>query len=381
MSIYLENAASTPLLDETLDFYTKQIAKYFGNPHADNDFSRECRKAITKAETQMRAAVNAGKDVNIIWTSGGTECINLIFFGLDWNEGDEVILTSLEHPATNNPLKELASKGVKCVSLPVDKTGRFSLDDFKAALSKKTRLVSIMSIQNEIGVINDLEGIRKVLDETGSKALFHTDNVQGFGKLKLDWQKCHFDFMSTAGHKFHAPNSCGALLINSKIQLTPLLFGGGQQKGQRPGTQDAAVISGYGFAAEFNHLHKEEKLKYIMQLNKYCRTGLQELTNKQGKQLEVIFHSDEECTPYILTFSIKDYQGAIIMRFLSSMGVYIGVGSACSAEAKAPNKTLTAMGVNKDIAYGAIRVSFGWQNTLEEIKIFLEKLQEVIKSY
>ncbi|MCH2204554.1 MAG: cysteine desulfurase [Lentisphaerales bacterium] len=381
MSIYLENAASTPLLDETLEFYTKQIARYFGNPHADNDFSRECRKAITKAEKQIRTAVNASKDVNIIWTSGGTECFNSVFFGLEWNAGDEVIVSSLEHPATNNPLKEIAAQGVKCIALPVDKSGRFSLGDFKAALSEKTRLVSIMSIQNEIGVINDLEGIRKVLNETGSKALFHTDNVQGFGKLKLDWQKCRFDFMSTAGHKFHAPNSCGALLVNSKIKLKPLFFGGGQQKGQRPGTQDAAVIAGYGFAAEFNHKHKDEKLKDILELNNICRTGLSELTDNEGKVLDVIFHSDEECTPYVLTFSIKGYQGAIIMRFLSSIGVYIGVGSACSAETKTPNKTLTAMGVNKDIAYGAIRVSFGWQNTPEEIKIFLEKLQEVIKSY
>lgn len=381
MSIYLENAASTPLLDETLKFYTEQIAKYFGNPHADNDFSRDCRKAITKAEKQMRTSVNAGNDVKIIWTSGGTECINSVFFGLDWQEGDEVIVTSLEHPATNNPLKELEKLGVKTVKLPVDESGRFSLEDFKTALTEKTRLVSVMSIQNEIGVINDLEGIRKVLDETGSKALYHTDNVQGFGKLKLNWQKCRFDFMSTAGHKFHAPNSCGALLMNSKVTLKPILFGGGQQNGQRPGTQDAAVIAGYGFAAEFNHLNKDDKLNHIKKLNLLCREGLKELVDKKGKELEIVFHSDENCTPYILTFSIKGYQGAIIMRFLSSMGVFVGVGSACSAETKEPNKTLTAMGLNKDLAFGALRVSFGWQNTADEITVFLEKLQEVIKSY
>ena len=381
MSIYLENAASTPLLEETLTFYREQIAKYFGNPHADNDFSRDCRKVISKAEKQIRSAVNASKDVKIIWTSGGTECINSVFFGLNWQEGDEIIISSLEHPATNNPIKELEKLGVKVLKLPVDKNGRFSLDDFKACLSAKTKLVSIMSIQNEIGVINDLHGIRQTLDDAGSKALFHTDNVQGFGKLKLDWQKCKFDFMSTAGHKFHAPNSCGALLMNSKINLKPLLFGGGQQNGQRPGTQDAAVISGYGFAAEFNSLHKDTKLAEVQSLNELCRSGLQNLTDKNGKNLEIIFHSDKDCTPYILTFSIKGYQGAIIMRFLSSMGVFVGVGSACSAETKEPNKTLTAMGLNNDLAFGAIRVSFGWQNTPDEIKVFLEKIQEVIKSY
>jgi cysteine desulfurase len=381
MSIYLENAASTPLLTETADFYSQKIKELFANPHADNDFSRSCRKAISKAESQLKQSINAEKSVDIIWTSGGTECINTVFFGLDWQIGDEVIVTSLEHPATLNPLLELSKQGVVLRKLTVDQNGRFSLKELASLLNEKTRLVSIMSIQNEIGVINDLEGVRQTLDECKSKALFHTDNVQGFGKLKLDWQKCRFDFMSTAGHKFHAPNSCGALFINKNIKLKPLLFGGGQQQGQRPGTQDAAVIAAYGYAAEINQEQKEDKAKIVADLNSQCRLGLSKLLDVKKKAVEVIFHSDALCTPYILTFSLKGYQGAVIMRFLSSMGVYVGVGSACSAETKAPNKTLSAMGVNKDIAFGAIRVSFGWQNTPEEISIFLDKLQEVIKSY
>ncbi|MCM8533034.1 MAG: cysteine desulfurase [Lentisphaeraceae bacterium] len=381
MSIYLENAASTPLLPEVLEFYTQQMAKFYGNPHADNDYSRDCRKAITKAEQQVKAAINAPKDTNILWTSGGTECINTVLFGIDWQEGDEVISTSLEHPATMNPLKKLSEQGVKVHSLSVDKTGRFSLEELRELLNRNTKLVSIMSLQNEIGVINDLLGVRKVLDDEKSSAYFHTDNVQGFGKLKLDWQKCKFDFMSTSGHKFHAPNSCGALIYNSKIKLKPLMLGGGQQDGQRPGTQDPAAISGYGFTAELNSKLKESKALEVRELNQECREGLVQLTDGRGKPLQVIFHSDEECSPYILSFSIKGYQGAIIMRFLSSMGIHVGVGSACSADSKLPNKSLTAMGVPKDTAFGALRISFGWLNTLDEIETLLKKLQEVIKSY
>ena len=381
MRIYLDNAASTPLLEETAEFYSQQIRKLFGNPHADTDYSHECRKAIEKADRQLKAAVNAPKDVRVIWTSGGTECNNLILQGLDWQQGDEVITTDIEHPAINNPLKLIEERGVTIHTLKIDETGNYKIEDLKNLLNEKTKLVSIISLHNELGVINDLFAVREVLNEKGSKALFHTDNVQGFGKRRIDWQKCGLDFMSTAGHKFHAPNSCGALICNPKIELKPLLLGGGQQQNLRSGTQDPAVISAYGYATELNDRLKDEKITDIQKLNKVCREGLLSLTNRQGKPVEIVFHSREENSPYILLFSIKGYEGAVIMRFLSTMGTYIGVGSACSAESKEPNKTLTKMGVPRDVAFGALRVSFGWQTTEDEVKEFLNQLQGVLKDY
>jgi cysteine desulfurase len=381
MSIYLDNAASTPLLEETAEFYTAQLKALFGNPHADTAYSHECRTAIAKAERQVKDSVKAPKETKVIWTSGGTECNNLLLQGLDWQAGDEVITSDIEHPAIVNPLKLAEAQGVIIHTLKIDSTGNINLDDLRNRLNPKTKLVSIISLHNELGVINDLQAIRTVLNEQKSKALFHTDNVQGFGKIHLNWQACGLDFMSTAGHKFHAPNSCGALICNPSIKLRPLLYGGGQQEGLRSGTQDPAVISAYGFATELNNRQKDEQLINITKLNQLCRKGLTTLTNNKNKKIDIIYHSQEHNSPYILMFSIKGYEGAVIMRFLSTMGTYIGVGSACSAESKEPNKTLAKMGVPRDIAFGALRVSFGWQTSEKEVLEFLRQLQKVIVEY
>ena len=378
--IYLDNAASTPLLAETAEFYSRQIRELFGNPHADHAYSHKCRQAIQKAERQILAAVKV-PDAKVLWTSGGTECINTVINGIGLEEGDEVITSEIEHPATYRPLEVLEKQGVKVQKISVNSEGRLNVSEIENLLSEKTKLITLISVHNELGSYTDLEAVGQILNDSNSKALFHTDNVQGFGKTRINWQKCRLDYMSTAGHKFHAPNSCGALIMAKKSPLKPFILGGGQQNGLRSGTQDPAVISGYGFAAEFNDLHKDEKLPFIQKLNSLCREGLTSLSDKNGSPVEVHFHSRENNSPYMLLFSIKGFEGAVIMRFLSSMETYVGVGSACSADSKEPNKTLTAMGVPRDLAFGAIRVSFGWQNSEDDVKVFLSQLQEVIKDY
>lgn len=378
--IYLDNAASTPLLEETAEFYSKQIRELFGNPHADHAYSHKCRQAIQKATRQIQTAVKV-PDAKILWTSGGTECINTVINGIGLCEGDEVITSEIEHPATLKPLEKLSKSGVTVHKISVNSRGALNVDEVEKYLSPKTKLVTLISLHNELGSITDLEKVGKMLKSSGSNALFHTDNVQGFGKIRINWKKCRLNFMSTAGHKFHAPNSCGCLIMDKTSNLQAFILGGGQQEGLRSGTQDPAVISAYGFAAEYNDRHKDEKLPYIQKLNSLCREGLKTLTDKNGRPLEIHFHSAEENSPYMLLFSIKGFEGAVIMRFLSSIDTYVGVGSACSADSKEPNKTLSAMGVPKDIAFGAIRASFGWQSQESDVEIFLEQLQKVIKDY
>ena len=378
--IYLDNAASTPLLEETAEFYSQQIRNLFGNPHADHAYSHKCRQAIQKATRQIQTAVKV-PDAKILWTSGGTECINTVINGIGLVAGDEVITSEIEHPATLRPLEKLAKEGVIVHKISVNSKGFLNVDEIENLLSDNTKLVTLISLHNELGSFTDLEKVGAILKQADSKALFHTDNVQGFGKTRINWKKCRLDFMSTAGHKFHAPNSCGCLIMGKNTELEPFILGGGQQNGLRSGTQDPAAISAYGFAAELNDKNKDDKLALIQNLNTLCREGLQTLVDKKGNPLEIHFHSAEDNSPYMLLFSIKGFEGAIIMRFLSSMGTYIGVGSACSADSKEPNKTLTAMGVPKDIAFGAIRASFGWQSKESDVQTFLEQLQSVIKDY
>jgi len=378
--IYLDNAASTPLLEETAEFYSQQIRDLFGNPHADHAYSHKCRQAIQKATRQIQTAVKV-PDAKVLWTSGGTECINTVINGIGLKSGDEVITSEIEHPATLKPLERLSKEGIIVHKISVSPNGTLNVEEVEKYISENTKLVTLISLHNELGSYTDLERVGEILKEANSKALFHTDNVQGFGKTRINWKKCRLDFMSTAGHKFHAPNSCGCLIMNKEVKLEPFILGGGQQNNLRSGTQDPAVIAGYGFAAEFNDKYKDEKFPFIQKLNSICREGLVKLKDKKGNPVEVHFHSAEENSPYMLLFSIKGFEGAIIMRFLSSMGTYIGVGSACSADSKEPNKTLTAMGVSKDIAFGAIRASFGWQSKESDVETFLEQLQEVLKDY
>ena len=378
--VYLDNAASTPLLEETADFYSQQIRELFGNPHADHEYSHKCRRAIQKATKQILNAVRV-QDADVLWTSGGTECINTVINGIGLKAGDEVITSEIEHPATLKPLDKLAKDGVIVHKISVNAKGCLNVDEIEGLVNENTKLITLISLHNELGSYTDLERVGDILREKNSQAIFHTDNVQGFGKTRINWKKCRLDFMSTAGHKFHAPNSCACLIMNKKIKLEPFILGGGQQSGLRSGTQDPAVIAGYGFAAEFNDKYKDQKLPEIQKLNSLCRAGLLKLTDKKGNPAEIIFHSAEENSPYMLLFSIKGFEGAIIMRFLSNMGTYIGVGSACSADSKEPNKTLTAMGVPRDIAFGAMRVSFGWQSTEDDVNTFLSQIQEVIKEY
>lgn len=380
--IYLDNAASTPILPEVLEFYKQAIEDDFANPHADHALSHACQKKINKARVQVLKALSAPlPETEVLWNSGGTEANNTALLCSDLKAGDEVITSSFEHPSLINVANVLEERGVKVHHLSIDPKGQISLEELESLINERTKMIALTALQNELGVITDLKAVSKLIKEKYPKLWLHVDNVQGFGKLVHNWKRLQITSMSLAGHKFHGPNSCGALVYHKDFKLKPLLFGGGQQGGLRSGTQDAAVISAFGLAAELNAERKKKETMKIGELNQLCREGLASLKSQDGSAVEIEFFSAEENSPYILMFALKGYEGAIVMRSLSMKEVYVGVGSACSAETKEPNKTLMAMGADTKTAFSALRVSFGWQNTQEDVKGFLEALQHVILAY
>ena len=379
--IYLDNAASTPLSPEVKEFYFDAINQYYANPHAGHGFSRECSQVISRARLQLLKAAKAQEaKTEVIWTSCGTESNNLILLGKELNEGDHVITCSAEHPSNSEAIKQLEARGVNVLRIKLSPQGAPDLDELKQIISDKTRLISITALNNETGALTDMEKLASIC-KTYPKCHIHIDAVQAFGKRLIEFNSWGIHSLALARHKFHGPNSSAALICLKKNLPQPLMFGGGQQDGIRPGTVDAAAVASLGFAAQHNFEHKASKLLEIQKLNQACRDGIEKLTDRKGKAIKSLIVSSECSSPYILLVSFPDYQGAVIMRALSAYKIIIGTGSACAAEKQQSSPSLSAMGLSSKESFGVIRISFGWQNTLNEIDDFLKTLQDFIASY
>ncbi len=374
--IYLDNAASTPLLPEVKEFYFNAMEDLYANPHAGHALSRKCSLAADKAKSQiLKAAKAKPQNYSVIFTSGGTEANNIAILGQDLKAGDEVWLSEAEHPSVLNPAKELQRRGISIKNITLSPCGA---PDFSSiTVNHNTKMIIVTLLHNETGALTDLTELQLDLN----KVYVHVDAVQGFGKCPLNMDQWQIHSLSLAGHKFHGPNSSGALIYKNSFTPAPLMWGGGQQDSLRPGTLDAAAASALGFTAEFNARHKKAMSEKIEQLNLYCREKLLQLKNRKNQDIKVKLISSEKASPYILLASFPEMQGAIIMRALSAANVIVGTGSACSADAKDISPALKSLGIDKKTGFGVIRISFAWQNTLEEIDTFIAVLQDFIKNY
>ena len=379
--IYLDNAASTPLSPEVKDFYFDAINQYYANPHAGHSFSRECSQVISRARLQILKAAKAQEaKTEVIWTSCGTESNNLILLGKELQEDDQVITCSAEHPSNSEAIKHLEKCGTKVLRIKLTPQGTPDLEQLQQLISDKTRLISITALNNETGALTDMEKLSEIC-RPYPKCHLHIDAVQAFGKRLIEFNNWGIHSLALAGHKFHGPNSSAALICRKSHLPKPLMFGGGQQEGIRPGTVDAAAVASLGFAAQHNAEFKASKLLDIQKLNQACREGISQLTDRKGKTIKSLIVSSECSSPYILLVSFPEYQGAVIMRALSAYKIIIGTGSACAAEKQQASPTLSAMGLSDKESFGVIRISFGWQNTLSEIEEFVQALQDFIISY
>ncbi|WDE97384.1 aminotransferase class V-fold PLP-dependent enzyme [Lentisphaera profundi] len=378
--IYLDNAASTPLLPEIKNFYFEAIEKYYANPHAGHTLSREClRVAETACLKILKAAQASPIDYRVIFTSGGTEANNLALLGVELKEGDEIITCEAEHPSILNVIKELKKKSVIIHYLALDKTGAPDLSNLSQIINKNTRLISLTLLHNETGGLLDIDRLSELT--YGSSIHVHIDAVQGFGKRDIDMDDWGISSLSFAGHKFHGPNSSGALIVSNKHLPNPLLYGGGQQEGLRSGTLDAAAAAALGFAAEFNKKEKVRRYQKINELNLLCRKLLSNLKQKNSNDCAVNIISCASASPYVLLANFKNMQGAILMRALASKGIILGTGSACSADSKQISPALKSLGLNDQNGFGVLRISMAWQNTENDIINFIEELQKIIIDY
>ena len=378
--IYVDNAATTPVSEEVLNEMLPFFTKNYGNPSGLYMLSQESKAAIEFARDKVASVINS-KASEIIFTSGGTESNNLALKGFCKprieNDQDEIIISSIEHHAIIHPSEQLANIGYKTIYCNVDDNGQIKVREFENLISKKTKLVSIIFANNEIGSVQNIkelvEIVRKKENEFGKKIIFHTDAVQAIGKIKIDVVDLDLDLLSISGHKFNGPKGVGALYVREDLYLEPLLDGGGQERQNRSGTENVPSIVGLGKAIEIAENNRENFYSHTDKLRNALIKKLSEILP------DLVIHSSNSGLPNILNFSIPNIQGEPILISLDFKGIMASSGSACSTASVEPSHVLLAKNVEENLALGSVRISFGRDNTFEEVEYIANSLLEIYK--
>ena len=365
---YLDNSATTPVLPEAAQAAVELMTEEYGNPSSLHTKGFAARRRVEAARAAVAARLGARPE-ELTFTSGGTEANNLALFGAAQARkrmGRKIVTTAAEHDSVLNPCRELEKQGFQVVYLKPDGTGRLPEEALFDAIDGDTVLVSVMLVNNETGAVFPVEAAARAIRRKKAPALLHTDCVQAFGKLDFTPQKLGADLVTISGHKVHAPKGIGALYVKKGTRLLPHVFGGGQERGLRPGTESTPLMAAFGRAVEL--LPKAgEALPAVRDLNARLRRGLAQLEG-------VTVHSPEDGLPYVLSFSAGRVRAETMLHFLAERGVFVSAGSACG-RAK-PSHVLEAMGLPREQVASALRVSFSRFSTQEDVEALLQGLRE-----
>jgi cysteine desulfurase len=359
LDIYLDNSATTAVCRDAAEAAYSAMTEFYGNPSSIHKKGIEARRLLEDARGSIAGLLGVNSE-EIFFTHGGTESNNTAIFGAvnkGKRFGNKIVTTSVEHPSVKEPIRVLDSQGYKVVRLKADKNGDFDVDELYESVDKSTILVSIMAVNNEVGTIYKTEQAAAAIRAAGSHALLHVDAVQAFGKLRLNPARSGIDLMSMSAHKLHGPKGVGALYVRKGAGITPISFGGGQEKAMFPGTEAMPAIVGFGAAVRALG-DIELNLMKAANLNKILRY---ELSKIKG----VFFNSPENALPYILNLSVKGIPSQVLVNFLSDKGIYVSAGSACKKGKR--SEVLTAMGLPPSIVDSAIRISLSRFNTENEM--------------
>lgn len=374
--IYLDYAATTPLLPEALEAMLPYLQGDFGNPSSLYGRGVVVRKAVEKARQAISACIGA-KPEEVFFTSGGTESDNWALEGVARalrSQGKHIIVSSIEHHAILNCCQAMKKYGYEITYLPVTATGRVEVADLAAALRPDTVLVSIMLANNEIGTIQDISALAKIAHKHG--ALFHTDAVQAVGHIPVNVKRLGVDLLSASAHKFNGPQGCGFLYVKAGTAIAPFHLGGQQEYGMRAGTENVAAIVGMATALErhISNLDFEQR-----KLRSFAKR-FQELITRKKK--EVVFNGDiQKRLPGHISVSFPGYDGEALLHLLDLKGVCVSTGAACNSKNTEISHVLKAIGLQEDSARGTLRITFGEENTLQELISAGEILLSVLAKF
>lgn len=370
--VYFDNSATTKPHKQVIDEVALCMERYFANPSSAHGLGVEAERKISAARAEVAKLIGA-LPKEIIFTSGGSEANNTAIAGAV-SKGEHIVSSRIEHPSVIRLLESMEAAGCEVTYLEVDSRGLVKLDQLEEAVKSNTRLVSIMHVNNEVGSIQPLTDIVRIVRGKSRKARIHIDAVQSAGKLDLDVRKLDIDMLSISAHKIHGPKGVGALYLKNGLNLKPIIFGGGQEKGIRSGTENLPGISGFGTAAALAMTDKEEKARRIHNVKKYFTERLSELDDIVINSPLDSFHADS-----ILNASFVGIRGEVLLHALEDYKIYVSTGSACSAkQAGHSNYVLPALGLRACDVEGAIRFSFSYLNTPEEVDYTIEALKNIL---
>ncbi len=374
MNIYLDNAATTQLDPRVLAKMKPYLTNSYANASSIHLPGQKAYSDLVKAKETVAKLIN-GKAENVVFTSGATEANNFIIKGVaraNKDRGNKIIVSAIEHPCVMESAKELEREGFKVVYLPVSKGGIVDPVNLKKAIDKKTILVSVMTVNNEIGTIQNIVSLAKIAHE--HNAYFHTDAVQAVPYLKIDVKKMGIDFLSLSAHKFYGPKGVGVAYINRDIKIQPLLTGGGQENNYRSGTYNMPGIIGFAVALELAYDNRSTDLKKIKALRDYFWQTIK----KEIPHLK-LNGSASKRVPANLNIMFNQIEGEAILIDLSMKGIHVSTGSACSAIDLKSSHVLRAIGLDKNFLNSNIRFSLGRFNTKKEIDYTIEALKSTVK--
>lgn len=375
MEVYFDNAATTKIIPEVREIMLETMDVEYGNPSSMHIKGVQAENYLRNARNTIAKQLKC-ESKEIIFTSGGTESNNLALLGLalaNKRAGNHIITTGIEHASVYNPVLYLQDLGFRVTFLKVDAKGKVDLQHLRESLDEDTILVSTMVVNNEIGAVEPIEEIAAIIKEYNGEhdknILYHVDAIQAFGKRILYPKRIGIDAMSMSGHKIHGPKGSGALFVDSRAKIKPVLYGGGQEKGLRSGTENTAAIAGMGKATEIMYNRIEEN-NHKMQLVKDAL--IQGATQMEG----VTDNSGE--SPHIASLSFRGVRSEVLLHALEDKGIYVSAGSACSSNHPAISGVLTAIGLDKDLLESTLRFSFCEYNTVEEAEYTVNVLKELL---
>ena len=375
MEAYFDNSATTKVLDCVKDAVVDAMCVNYGNAAAKHRKGVEAENLIREAKKAIADTLKV-QEKEILFTSGGTESNNTALIGTalaNRRAGKHLITTGVEHPSIYNTMSFLEEMGFEITYLPVDHLGHISLEELENAIREDTILVSVMYVNNEVGAVEPIEAISQCIKKKNPKTLFHVDAIQAYGKYKIRPKKQGIDLLSVSGHKIHAPKGVGFLYIRDGVKIRPILFGGGQQKGMRSGTENVPGCVGLGVAAREAYKDFDARIEKLYTLRERLIAGLKPLGG-------VTINGSEDRTnaPQIVSASFEGVRSEVLLHALEDKGVYVSSGSACSSNHPGISGTLKGIGVKKELLDSTIRFSLGDLNTEEEVDYAIGVLGELL---
>ena len=374
--IYLDNAATTKCYQEVADLVSKASQEYYFNPSALYKPSVDVAVQIKEAKETIKSFLHAPEG-ELIWTSGGSESDNMALFCTRKPKGSRIITSLGEHDAVVSCANELKNQGYDVVFAPINPDGSVNFEEFKALLNENVSLVSIMHVSNETGAINDIAKFVKATRKLAPNAVFHSDGVQAFGKTKVNLRAIDVDLYSISAHKIHGPKGIGALFVKKGVSIKPLIYGGGQEKGLRSGTENIPAILGFARASELN--------EHDFESNNYKKRQFKEyLIEKLTENVENIAYisPNDNCVDNILTVAFEGVRGEVLLHAIEEDGILVGIGSACSSHRESRFKSL--LNLDDNHRDGIIRFSSSQFSDIKDVDYVVESIKkhlDVLKNY